>query len=249
MQTLIVNADDFGLSASVNRAIIDSFESGLINSTTIMANMPGFAEAVDLAHERGISKQIGVHLVLTEGQPLTDGLRSLPFLFDQELTHPSMKKLMLIGSRARKAIFEEYATQIEKVRKSGIAISHLDTHHQVHDAWPILQIIISLLKIYDIPKVRILNNLEKSKYPHKNIYRNQVNRYLFRQKLNFTDFMGNREDYLTALKTAPEQLEGKRIEVMVHPVLDLENQIVDRIGNREFDLDFYREAKAVSANL
>ena len=43
--TLIVNADDFGMSAAVNKAILKAFQEKLISSTSIMANMPGFDEA------------------------------------------------------------------------------------------------------------------------------------------------------------------------------------------------------------
>ena len=74
MKKIIINADDFGLNTSVNHAIIESFEKGLINSTTIMANMPGFDEAIDLAHKHNIINKTGIHLTLTEGEPLTTNI-------------------------------------------------------------------------------------------------------------------------------------------------------------------------------
>jgi predicted glycoside hydrolase/deacetylase ChbG (UPF0249 family) len=40
MRKIIVNADDFGMSAEVNRAIVEAFENNVISSTTLMANMP-----------------------------------------------------------------------------------------------------------------------------------------------------------------------------------------------------------------
>ena len=49
MKKLIVNADDFGLCTSVNKAIIECHLAGNINSTTLMANMPGTEEAVELS--------------------------------------------------------------------------------------------------------------------------------------------------------------------------------------------------------
>ena len=52
---IIINADDFGLNSSVNKAIVESFNNGLINSTTLMANMPGFEEAVEMAHKSKIN--------------------------------------------------------------------------------------------------------------------------------------------------------------------------------------------------
>ena len=48
---IIINADDFGYNATVNRAIIKSFQRGLISSSSLMANMPGFEDAIGLVRE------------------------------------------------------------------------------------------------------------------------------------------------------------------------------------------------------
>ena len=45
---LIINADDFGKNQNVNKAITECFNKGLINQTTVMVNMPGIYEAVEL---------------------------------------------------------------------------------------------------------------------------------------------------------------------------------------------------------
>ena len=50
---MIINADDFGYSQSVNKAVCDCFNSKLINRTTIMVNMPCAEEAASLAKENG----------------------------------------------------------------------------------------------------------------------------------------------------------------------------------------------------
>src|ERR1700753_2195819 len=72
LSTLIINADDFGLSSIVNRAILVSMEKGLVTSTSIMANMPGFDHAIGLVRVHSkLAGRVGVHLNLTEGQPLS----------------------------------------------------------------------------------------------------------------------------------------------------------------------------------
>lgn len=86
MFKLFINADDFGLNASVNKAIVESFNSGLINSTTVMANMPGFEEAVNLIHEYKLDRNIGVHLVLTDGLPLTEEIKSMNLFFSKKIS-------------------------------------------------------------------------------------------------------------------------------------------------------------------
>ena len=68
---LIVNADDFGRSESVNRAICEAFEKGRVNSTTLMANMPAAKEAYELAKKGGFADKVGIHLNITEGMPMS----------------------------------------------------------------------------------------------------------------------------------------------------------------------------------
>ncbi|SCN42651.1 Protein of unknown function [Bacillus cytotoxicus] len=51
MIQLIVNADDFGLSEGTNYGIIHGHINGIVNSTTMMMNMPAVEHAVRLANE------------------------------------------------------------------------------------------------------------------------------------------------------------------------------------------------------
>lgn len=242
IKKIIINADDFGLNSSVNKAIVESFNNGLINSTTLMANMPGFDEAIDLAYKHEFTNKIGIHLVLTDGLSLTEEIKSMN-LFFKIPSHLRFKKLFFLNRRKRFIIFNEYSAQIEKVRRNGISITHIDTHHQIHDMWAIMQIILELLKTYKIPSMRILNNLEKSNYFYKNAYRNIINNYLKTRKANFTDFLGNRLDFLSILERNPAFLnnKNKRIEIMVHPDLKENGLLIDKIGDKEYDFRFQKD--------
>jgi len=153
MGNITINADDLGMKSSVNKAIVESFSRGFINSATLMANMAGFEEAVTLIHDHKLDGKIGVHLVLTEGLPITDEIKSMNLLFNKK-NIPSnlrMRKLFFLNKKDQILIYKEYSAQIERVMKNGIQITHLDTHHQIHDMWAILQIMIELLKTYNIP--------------------------------------------------------------------------------------------------
>src|SRR5471032_1244484 len=63
---LIVNADDFGLSASVNSAVIRGHREGILTTASLMVNESGFDEAVKLAKENP-SLGVGLHLTLLVG--------------------------------------------------------------------------------------------------------------------------------------------------------------------------------------
>ena len=63
---LIVNADDFGLSHSVNAAVIHAHREGILTTASLMVNEPGFDEAVKLARENP-KLGVGLHLTLLMG--------------------------------------------------------------------------------------------------------------------------------------------------------------------------------------
>ena len=81
MKRLIINADDFGLTAGVNRAVIDLNQSGKLPSTTLMA-VAGFTlQAASLALATP-SLGVGCHVVLVDGVPVLPAAQ-LPTLVDQ----------------------------------------------------------------------------------------------------------------------------------------------------------------------
>src|SRR5215469_8620808 len=71
VRRLIVNADDFGLTAGVNRAIIEAHTAGVVSSATLMANGAAFENAVSLA-QSAPKLSIGCHVVLVDGTPVTE---------------------------------------------------------------------------------------------------------------------------------------------------------------------------------
>ena len=76
MRRLIVNADDFGLTAGVNRAIVEGSRDGIVTSATIMANASAYEQAASLA-KANTNLRTGCHVVLIDGQPITSGAQTL----------------------------------------------------------------------------------------------------------------------------------------------------------------------------
>ena len=56
---MVIVADDFGLDAPTTTGILQAFEEGLISATSLLANMPGFDEAVAAAHDRRLHGAVG----------------------------------------------------------------------------------------------------------------------------------------------------------------------------------------------
>lgn len=125
MSKLIINADDFGFSKSVNYGIIDSYREGILTSTTLMANTPAFEHAVELAKENpGLG--VGVHLVLTFSKPLIKNARTI---VDK---NGNFYKAFVYGTEKieidEQELYNEWDEQIQKVIESGIKPTHLDAH-------------------------------------------------------------------------------------------------------------------------
>jgi len=139
MRRLIINADDFGLTGGVNRAIVEAHEGGVVSSATLMANGQAFDDAIALAQCRP-RLGVGCHLVLVDGAPLLDptAVRSLldrggsagnPH-FREGITRFGM--LALLGRLRENEIEAEATAQIRKLQAAGVKVTHLDSHKHTH---------------------------------------------------------------------------------------------------------------------
>lgn len=250
MKKIIINADDFGLNTSVNKAIIESFEKGFINSTTMMANMPCFEEAVELAHKYRIQDKIGVHLTLTEGQPLTTSLlikNIYKEIQNSDLRRNKMK-FFFLSKKEKEAILNEFDAQVKRIRDAGILITHIDTHHHTHEIFTITRLIFTLLKKHNIPSMRILNNLNQSTNSYKAGYRNLINQFIKIKGLNYSDYFGNQTEAIGKLEQDPDFFKSKCLEIMVHPDYNCKGIVIDKIKGFEVKFE-YPEILKRHANL
>ena len=133
MRRLIVNADDFGFTSGVNRAIIEAHTEGVVTSSTLMATGKAFEEAVSLA--KGVPKlSIGCHVVLIDGVPVSAPQRISSLTRSQDFRDglKSFAVRALTGRMAANEITWEVAAQIQKLQSAGIPVSHVDTHKHTH---------------------------------------------------------------------------------------------------------------------
>ena len=137
MRRLIVNADDFGFTAGVNRAIIEAHTRGIVTSTTLMASGPAFNDAVRLARETP-RLDVGCHLVLIDGEPVLDAVR-LPTITSRDSgTDRFRDGLKSFAARALTSRFDsaeieaETRAQIGKIQSAGVNVSHVDSHKHTH---------------------------------------------------------------------------------------------------------------------
>ncbi len=154
MRRLIVNADDFGLTSGVNRAIVEASRSGVVRSATLMANAQAFAEAVELAKQYPQLK-IGCHVVLIDGVPICNDVPSL--IKDSARFRTNLKDFAQSAIRKKISAAEiqrEAEAQIRKIQAAGISVTHIDTHKHTHLVPHVLRAVIKAAKACGVHAVR-----------------------------------------------------------------------------------------------
>jgi len=132
---LIVNADDFGLTSGVNRAIIELHFAGVLASTSLMARASAAEEAIELARSAP-ALGVGCHVVLVDGEPVLPP-DQIPTLVDSRTgCFPSSLSTFLarlFAGRIRAAEIEaEAGAQIDFLQQRGVRLTHVDTHKHTH---------------------------------------------------------------------------------------------------------------------
>ena len=153
----IINADDFGISTGVNRAIIEAHDRGILTSTSLMVTGDAFAEAVELAKTRP-KLAVGLHLVLCCGKSALPA-SVIPHLVDRDGNFPTDPTVAgfryQFAPQARAELKQEVTAQLEKFQQTGLKLSHLDGHLHLHCHPVVLQIVSELAQRFAIEFVRL----------------------------------------------------------------------------------------------
>jgi len=153
---IIINADDFGLCEGVNRAVAEAHTKGILTSATIMTNMPAAAEAIEIAKQLP-DIGIGVHLNLTDGQPVSkDADVRLLVNTDGHFAHSPTRLSFrsFISPRFRNAVKVELAAQIRWAVERDLRPTHLDSHKHIHSFPAIYPLVCDLARQFEIPAIR-----------------------------------------------------------------------------------------------
>jgi hopanoid biosynthesis associated protein HpnK len=161
VRQLIVNADDFGLTSGVNRAIADAHNGGVVSSATLMASGAAFDNAVETARALP-NLSVGCHVVLVDGAPVSSP-GALDTLVAIRSSEPDRFYSSLSGFAARATLggfdrdqlVEEITAQVRKIQGAGIEVTHLDSHKHAH-VFP--EILIAMLRAARICGVRAIRN-------------------------------------------------------------------------------------------
>jgi chitin disaccharide deacetylase len=154
VRRLIINADDFGLTSGVNRAIAEANRSGVLTSATMMANARAFDQAASFAQDQHTLKT-GCHVVLIDGEPVSAGLASLTN--GSSRFRSSLKEFAMAAVRGRLSADEiqrEAEAQMRKIQARGIALTHIDSHKHTHMFPQVLRPVLRAARACGIRAVR-----------------------------------------------------------------------------------------------
>lgn len=152
-----MNADDFGLTSGVNKAIIELHKAGALTSATLMARASATDEAIELARATP-SLGVGCHVVLVDGEPILPP-DELPTLSDPVAGcfYPTLGKFvrrLLAREFSAREIEAEAAGQIAFLKSKGVQLTHIDTHKHAHMFPAVLRPVLRAARAAGIHAVR-----------------------------------------------------------------------------------------------
>jgi hopanoid biosynthesis associated protein HpnK len=154
---LIVNADDFGRSTSINEAVIRAHQHGILTTASLMVNEPGLAEAVALARQNP-RLGVGLHLALSHGLSALPhqeipGLVNKRGEFSNRAELTGLRYFMLPGLRDQ--LRREIRAQFEKFRATGLTLDHVNGHLHFHLHPTVFQLVMEVAETFKVQRLRL----------------------------------------------------------------------------------------------
>ncbi len=158
-RSLIVNGDDFGLSSQVNAGILQAHQQGILTDASLMVTGTAWREAVELAHVTP-TLSVGLHVTLVQGQSvlpphLLSAITDFGGNFPNDATLAGLR--YFFSRRAREQVYQECRAQIERLLSTGLPLTHIDGHVNIHMHPVVCDALIALMQEYDIPAMRVTN--------------------------------------------------------------------------------------------
>ena len=162
VRRLIVNADDFGMTCGINRAIVEASQQGIVSSTTLMATARAFVDAVAVTARLCPRVSVGCHVILLDGTPvlpssqvaslLQHGSQNGAIEFRTQLT--DFARAALTGRLDPAQVQAETEAQLGRIRQVGIVPTHMDCHKHAHMFPSVLQPLLRSAKNLGVRSVR-----------------------------------------------------------------------------------------------
>ncbi len=152
----VIVADDFGRSSSINRAITEAHERGIVTAASIMAGGDAFEQAVQIA--RGHPRlSVGLHVTLCDGRAVLPHA-DIPDLVDSSgyfEKKPSTAWVKYGAASLLCQLEREIEAQFSRLEEADIHPSHVDSHHHIHMQPAVFNILCRLASRRGVHWIRI----------------------------------------------------------------------------------------------
>lgn len=163
---LIINADDYGLTAGISQGILRSHVNGIVTSTSVLVVGRGFQRSAPWIAGSD-TLDVGIHLAAVGEDPPVLSSREIPTLVDGRGRLPSswraFIRLAAIGALDTDDVEREFRAQVAVARAGGLTLSHIDTHQHLH-LWPLVcEIVVKIAISEGIGAVRVPRSVDPKK--------------------------------------------------------------------------------------
>ncbi len=237
---LIVNADDFGRSHSINQAVIRAHREGILTTASLMVSGDACDEAIELAKQNP-TLGVGLHLTLICGKA-TAGRMEIPDLVNARGEFSNSPVLTgaryFFNSGLQLQLAREISAQFAKFKATGLPLDHVNGHLNLHLHPTVFELLASRYQEWGIRHLRITDDpfaLNRQLASGHWLYRTshafifsqlarRARRILFRSPIRFTDHVfgllqNARVDESFIRKLLPVLPRGTS-ELYSHPSLD-----------------------------
>lgn len=134
MRSIVITADDFGFSETVNEAVERGFREGVLRCASLMVSAPAAADAIARAR-RLPGLRVGLHVTVVQGRALLSP-SEIPHLVDADgwfqdnLLAAALR--WFFHRESRRELGREIAAQFAAFRATGLSLDHVDGHNHMH---------------------------------------------------------------------------------------------------------------------
>jgi len=233
---LIVNADDYGYFRCVSKGVLEAASRGIVTATGVFATAVHFSEDAALLREYR-ALDVGVHLNLTDGVPLTKNLRGRLSRWSGRFPRKFAAAAAILSRFITpEDISLEWGAQIERCLEHGLRVRFLNSHEHIHVLPSLFRVATALARKYDIAHVRF-PTARLAWTSAASIFRGAVIKALSavnRRRANrpAADFLGMEISGKLSLpyleQTIPRLRAGRVHELMCHPGYFDAEEVTDR---------------------
>lgn len=256
--TIVVNADDLGVSRGATLGIVRAHKEGIVTSASISPTGADYHNALEMVERDCPDLGVGLHFTLSAGSPVSSALE-VPLLIDDSglFRWEFLSLLKAVAMKKENGLLDqieiELESQLQRLKSDGIQPDHIDSERHVHLIPGLFEKVVRAARRHGIPFVRAAGdfsiNLVRANHFKPVFLKAGILKYLLLESLRRRSLSAVSDQEKTAVRFCDqfasylftgrldlvlnqilEQAPPGVTEIMVHPGIPGESQGVN-LGN------------------